>query len=147
MVRLQPLVRQQCLTFILTISQTGIPSLSTLEFSKLNQPSYIIGFFKDSLGLPWDFIGTYSRSIQLKKKWVPCWSGLPDGVSVAFSSSDIVSNQDPIYIVESIDILGDVLPLGVWDSGEYDGLAVETEIQLKQADLSSFSFNIEGLSW
>lgn len=118
-----------------------------VEFRKLNEASYVLGFFKDNLGLPWDFIGTYSRSIQLKKKWVPCWSGLPDGVSVAFSSSDIVSNQDPIYIVESIDILGDVLPLGVWDSGEYDGLAVETEIQLKQADLSSFSFNIEGLSW
>lgn len=99
-------------------------------------------------GYPWG--GTYLKEskISMKKKWVDCWDGLPSTLAtISYSSSDMVSGAEPIRIFDSVTV--DNIRIGgtLDENNDWEYLLADVNVTSTNADFSTLTFDLTGLSW
>lgn len=87
-------------------------------------------------------------SISMKKRWVDCWDGMPSSLATqSYGSTDFVSGQDPIRIFDSVEMSNVRTAGDLNDDDEFEYVIADVNIKSHEADFSTLTFDLTGLSW
>ena len=115
-------------------------------FDRLLETRSVLSDFSDG-DYPWDGVYLKESNIDMKKKWIDCWEGMPTNIgTLSYSSSDFVSGQDPINIYQST-LVENIRSVGSVVNNEYDAVIADVTITTTEADFSTLTFDLTGLSW